>query len=163
MRIRRFIVLFLLLSVSQNVSARQTVGYVENVTIYPGSLHMHAKIDSGATNSSLTCQCSEIIKKDGAEWVRFTMTDMKGRAYTFEKKVVRYANVIRHFNDVQRRPVIRLGICIATIYREVEVNLVNRTGYKYQMLIGRSFMRHDFLVAPDNKFLTKPDCTVQND
>jgi hypothetical protein len=148
----------MLLLMTTGVSARETVGFLEKVAIYPGALEINAKVDSGATNSSLNCACSEVIKKDNTDWVRFTVVNDKGESTTLEKKLVRYAKVKRHFAESQRRPVIQLGICMAGVYRDVEVNLVSRKGYKYQMLIGRSFMRKDFLIAPDKTFLTTPAC-----
>ena len=157
---KQAIVFIILLILSLTASARQTVGYVENVSVYPGALHMHAKVDSGATNSSLNCNCSRIIQQDGADWVKFTLVDMNGKTFSTTKKVVRYSRVVQHTGYTQRRPVVRLGICMAGIYRDVEVNLVNRGDFNYQMLIGRSFMLNDFLIAPDKKFITKPNCTT---
>lgn len=161
--LQQLIALFMLLALSLPLAARQTVGYVENVNIYPGGLHIHAKVDSGASISSLNCDCSKSFQQDGKEWISFRLADNYGKVHTLHRRVVRYARVVQHFGEVQMRPVILLGLCVAGIYRETEVNLVNRKGYKYQMLVGRSFMQDDFLIAPDKKYLTKPHCSPQDD
>lgn len=155
---RKKFALFALLTFAPMVFAKQTVGYIEYVQIFPGSLEIKAKIDSGATNSSLNCTCTQVIEKNGEEWVRFTVRNYKDESVVLEKKLKGYTNVKRHFGDVQKRPVIELGICMAGVYRKVKVNLVDRMGYNYQMLIGRSFMRNDFLISPGEKFLTRPNC-----
>jgi len=148
-----------LLVLSPAVFAKQTVvGYLEHVKVYPGGLEIKAKVDSGATNSSLNCTCTEFFKKDGEDWVRFGVRNYKDESVVIEKKLLGYTKVKRHFGEVQRRPVIQLGICMAGVYREVKVNLIDRVGYNYQMLIGRSFMQSDFLIAPNQKFQTKPHC-----
>ena len=51
-----------------------------------------------------------------------------------------------------------LGICLGTIYKEVEVNLVDRSHFNYQLLIGRNFLIDSFLVDPSLTFSTKPKC-----
>ena len=53
---------------------------------------------------------------------------------------------------------VKLGICLGTIYREEEVTLVDRSGFNYQLLIGRNFTRDDFLVDPGKTFTTSPSC-----
>lgn len=159
MAFRKTIWIVVFLTLSPFASAKQTVvGYLEKVEVYPGGVEIKAKVDSGATNSSLNCTCTEFFKKDGEDWVRFGVRNYKDETAVFEKKLVGYTKVKRHFGETQSRPVIKLGICMAGVYREVKVNLVDRAGYNYQMLIGRSFMLGDFLIAPDQKYLTKPNC-----
>lgn len=159
MSITKKIAIVILLVLSPIASAKQTiVGYLEKVELYPGGVEIKVKVDSGATNSSLNCTCTEFFTKDGEEWVRFGVRNYKDETAVFEKKLIGYTKVKRHFGEVQRRPVIQLGICMAGVFREVKVNLVDRAGYNYQMLIGRSFMLGDFLISPDQKYLTKPNC-----
>jgi hypothetical protein len=39
-----------------------------------------------------------------------------------------------------------------------EVNLVNREGLNFRMLIGRAFMLDNFVIDPNATFLTRPSC-----
>jgi hypothetical protein len=47
---------------------------------------------------------------------------------------------------------------LGDFYREAEVNLVDRSGFNYQMLIGRSFLAGNLIVDPSIKYTTKPIC-----
>ncbi len=141
-----------------DVSAKEVVGWVEKARIHPGGLVVKTKIDTGAKTSSLHCECSTIIKHNGETWVRFTLINYDGEKTTLEKKVERFATVKRHFGKAHERPVVKLGICLGHTYKEAEVNLIDRSGFNYQMLIGRSFLREDFLVDPSATFVAKPEC-----
>lgn len=137
---------------------KQVVGWVERVAIFPGDLVVRAKMDTGAKTSSLNCDCMQTFTRDGEKWVRFTVTNTKGRSVSLERRVVRTVAIKRHFGADQHRPVIRLGICLGGVYKESEVNLVDRSGFNYQMLIGRSFLQKGFTVDPGQTFLSDPVC-----
>jgi hypothetical protein len=57
-----------------------------------------------------------------------------------------------------RRPTVKLGVCLGPVYREVQVNLARRDGFKFNMLIGRSFMERRLTVDPARTYLTQPSC-----
>ncbi|MFH2012120.1 MAG: ATP-dependent zinc protease [Pseudomonadota bacterium] len=134
------------------------IGRVENVRIYPGNLILHAKVDTGSKNSSLGCDTIQTFEQNGEKWVRFSVTTKKGKTITIERKVHRMAKIKRHFGKITKRIVINLGVCLGNVYKETEVNLTNRSGFNYYMLIGRSFMEDDFIVDPSLKYTTKPTC-----
>lgn len=73
---------------------------------------------------------------------------------------MRIAKIKRHFGRSQKRPVVQMGVCLGDVYQETEVNLVDRTGYNYQMLIGRRFLNDRFIVDPDLHFTLKPACPL---
>jgi hypothetical protein len=137
---------------------KDIVGRVEKVRIYPGDLVLRAKLDTGAKNSSLHAPNITKFEKNGETWVRFSVRDHKGEDATIERKVIRQAKIKQKNRDSERRPVIMLGICLGRQYREVEVNLVDRTEFNYQLLIGRSFMIGHIVVDPELKFTAEPDC-----
>jgi hypothetical protein len=57
--------------------------------------------------------------------------------------------------------VIVLGVCLSNVYKEVEVNLVDRANFNYPMLVGRSFLAGSFVVDSGEKYLTTPKCNFQ--
>jgi len=138
--------------------AKEVVGWVEKAMIYPGGIQIKSKIDTGAKTSSLNCQCITPIKRNGEDWVSFSVKNFKGKITMIEKPIHRVAKIKRHFGGMQERYVVKLGICLGSVYREEEVTLVDRSGFNYQMLIGRNFIKNDFLVDPGNTFLSKPSC-----
>jgi hypothetical protein len=137
---------------------KDIVGRVEKVRIYPGDLVLRAKIDTGARNSSLHAPSVTRFEKDGESWVRFSVKDHRGEEATIERKIVRQARIKQKGEDSEKRPVITLGVCLGKQYREVEVNLVDRANFNYQMLIGRSFMAGHFVVDPELKYTVGPNC-----
>jgi hypothetical protein len=72
------------------------------------------------------------------------------------------ATIKQHDAESVTRPVIRLGICLGTVYKEVEVNLEDRSKFNYQLLIGRSYLKNSFLVDASATFTLKPNCHVNS-
>ncbi|UCG63371.1 MAG: ATP-dependent zinc protease [Deltaproteobacteria bacterium] len=138
--------------------SKEVVGWLEKVRIYPGNLLLHAKVDTGAENSSLNASHIIEFERDGQQWVRFDVTDRNRRTVTFEQRLLRVAKIKRHGSKPQPRFAILLGICLGNIYKEVEVNLVDRSDFVFQMLIGRSFTKGRVIIDPSEKYLTKPKC-----
>ena len=139
---------------------KEVVGWLEKVRIYPGDLVIHAKLDTGAKNSSLNASHVTAFERDGEQWVRFDVTSRYGKTATIERKVKRVVKIKRHGAKSQARFAINLGICLKNSYKEVEVNLAERSDFLYQMLIGRSFLAGSFVVDPSAKYTKKPDCSV---
>lgn len=150
--------LLLILPVTHTVWAKQVVGWVENVKVYPGGVTVKAKLDTGAKTSSLDCECITPFKRDGKDWLSFSVRNHKGQVVRLEKPVTRMARIKRHFGKEQLRYVVKLGICLGSVYREAEVTLVDRTGFNYALLVGRNFLKDDFLIDPSTSFLNQPDC-----
>ena len=134
------------------------VGWIEYITIFPENLKIKAKLDTGARNSSLNAVNIVEFERGGEKYLRFALTNWKGRPETIEAKLIRMAKIKQHDSAPEHRPVIRIGICLERVYREVEVNLVNRSNFNYQMLIGRSFLKSAFVVDPSRTFTIKTDC-----
>jgi len=155
-----FIALSIVLILSPGAFAKEIIGWVENVGISSSNTIIKAKIDTGADSSSLHCECATPYERDGHQWVRFTVTDINDQSISYEKKVVHKTKVKRHFGEVQKRLVVRMGICIGDQYRETDVSLVDRSGFNYSMLIGRKYLKSKFIVDPDKTFTSQPRCNV---
>jgi hypothetical protein len=151
--------LALLLCIPLTALAKEVAGWVEMAVIQPGGLEVRAKLDSGAETSSLHCTCSSTFQKDGKEWVRFTVENWRGETVRMEREVVRRTQIKRHFGASQERLVITLPICVGNVLKEREVNVVDRGGLEYQLLIGRNFMAGDLLIDPGRKYLLAPSCS----
>jgi hypothetical protein len=146
------------LTLSLTADAKEVVGWVENAKVYPGGVTIKSKIDSGAKTSSLNCQCITPVKRDGRDWVSFSVKNHKGEITMIEKPIDRIARIKRHFGEQQERYVVKLGICLGSVYREEDVTLVDRSGFNYQLLVGRNFLRGDFLIDTGNTYINKPSC-----
>jgi len=137
------------------VMAKEVVGWVEKVHVFPGNLIVKAKIDSGAKTSSLHCDCIKPFERNGEKWVRFSITNYDGKTVSYERKIVRTVKIKRHFGNVQQRFVISLGLCLAGVYKETDVSLVDRSGLNYQLLVGRRFLEGTHLIDSGNTYITK--------
>ena len=137
---------------------RVIVGFVERVLVFPGTFLLHAKIDTGARSSSLNAQDIVVIKRGGRTLVRFSVTNRENQTITLERMVVRYARIKDIGRRPQVRPVIRLGLCVGPIFRIIQVNLANRTGFNYQLLVGRRFMQQRIVVDPAREYTIDPSC-----
>jgi hypothetical protein len=150
-------IIFLMLG-SAAVQAKQVIGWVERVRVTPGDIVMNAKIDTGAKTSSLNARDIKEFSRNGEQWVRFTVTNREGGTVSIERRLRRVAVIKRHFGGKERRLVVRLGICVAGVYRYAEVNLVDRSGFNYGLLIGRSFLKGRLVVDPGRTFTVEPEC-----
>ena len=149
------------LAATVSAGNKQIVGWVEKARISPGNLVLEAKLDSGADNSSLNVSDVAEFDRNGEKWVRFELVNEQGQSVVIERKLVRTAKIKRHSALRQRRPVVRLGICVGNYYKEADVNLVDRSRFKYPLLIGRSFMGDGLLIDPSAQFTLEPGCGEQ--
>lgn len=147
--------------------AKQTTdivaGWVEYAKIYPHNISIKAKLDTGAKTSSINAGNMEFHEIDGRKYVRFSLVNFDNQSASFEFPVIRTATIKRHFGNQQKRPVIQLSICLGNKTKTVEVTLVDRTGFNYQLLLGRNFLANDILVNSANKYLLKHGCSSPGD
>ena len=136
----------------------RVAGWVESVSLFPGNLKIKAKLDTGARNSSLNAKNIKEFYRGGDKWVRFDLKNWKGRVVNFEARVTRTVKIKQLGGKPVTRPVIRLGICLGDVYKEVEVNLEDRSKFNYQLLIGRSYLRDSILVNSAVTFTLEPNC-----
>ncbi|MCX5892940.1 MAG: RimK/LysX family protein [Deltaproteobacteria bacterium] len=140
---------------------KQIVGWVERVRLQPGNVLLEAKLDTGAEYCSLDATHITKFSRDGQEWVRFEVDDHHGKTFTMERPLLRQATIKRHFSASQSRPVIRLQICVGNVVAETDVNLVDRHGFIYPLLIGRKFMEGRLIIDPTAKHTVEPTCPEQ--
>lgn len=139
-------------------SGLPVAGWIERAVLLPSGVSVHAKLDTGADTSSINAVDVESFERENETWQRFSVTNRDGRTVTLERPVVRAATVKRHYGGKQERPVIELDICVGPARKTVEVSLVDRSGLKYQLLIGRNFLDHALLVDSGHTYLLSPEC-----
>ena len=155
-------VVMLLLSCSAELFAENIIGWVEHVRLTPGNAVIAAKIDTGADTSSLHCDCQPPYLLNGKQHIRFSTMDVNGKLVNFDQPVVRTAKIKRHSGESQSRYVVRMGVCIGTQYALTEFSLVDRSGFNYNMLIGRNFLAGRFMVDASQQHTLKPGCEIKN-
>lgn len=137
------------------------MGWIERVRIHPEDLLMEAKMDTGARNTSIDAADIVEFTRGGKKWVRFNVSNRKGRTVTFERPIFRIAWIKRSATKTTPRTVVILPLCIGNVLREVEVNLAKRSHLNYPLLVGRSAMKGKVLVDSSRKFTKDPICQGQ--
>lgn len=139
-------------------SAKVVAGWVESARLVDIELELEVKLDSGAEHSSLHSDRIREFKRKGKRWVRFRLVGPDGDDVTLERPILRQATIRRHNGQFDHRPVIRVELCLGSVVREAEVNLVNRSGFDYLMLVGRSFLDGEFVIDPSLEHQLTLDC-----
>ncbi len=134
-----------------------TVGAVEKVKVNTFKLTFKAKIDSGAKISSMNALDMKKFERDGKKWVRFAVLHPEtGKKVFYELPIVRTKVIKQLSGKYQERPVVSLRLSIGNIKNEpVDVTLSDRTGYLYQLLIGRNFMYDRMLIQVGKVFIVE--------
>lgn len=156
------IVILLVLSVPGQALAQQgklIFGWVEEVVVSRSALTMHAKLDTGADTSSLDAQDIERFERDGDPWVRFTLSgEEDGETTTLERPLVRDVLIKRHRGPSQRRPVVKVPVCLGPFLLDIEVSLIDRSNFNYPVLIGRAAMEGVAVVDGERALTHDPEC-----
>lgn len=144
--------------IGSGAAEKIVIGEIENVAIGKTQTLFVAKIDTGAENSSLHVREMKMYSERGQAWVKFRIKNKYGKNYSFKKKVKRMATIKRKLAPDQLRPVVELDLCIGRVHKKVEVNLVDRSNFKYPFLVGKSFLSGVFLVDVEKSFSLEPQC-----
>jgi hypothetical protein len=137
-------------------------GWVEEGLLLPERAALKIKLDTGALTSSMDAKDLERFEKDGEHWVRFNVEakdskSAKTVSIPFERRVERNVKV-RGAGGEERRPVVKLKMCIGDrIYNE-EFSLKNRGKMIYPVLIGRRTLEHLGAVDVSRTFTVEPKC-----
>jgi len=136
------------------------LGTLEEVQILPEDVILEARLDTGATSSSLNALNKQEFEKDGEDWIRFDIIDPEDedRLITLERPIERMVRIRRHSGDHDRRPVVRMDFCIGAQRIIADTSLVDRTNLSYQALVGRSHLAGHILVDSADEHLRRPDC-----
>ncbi len=134
------------------------LGWLEEAALLPYNFQVHAKLDTGADTSSIHAENIEIYMKEGKERVRFDVSNRSGERLTIDKKVRRHVGIKRKKGRAQRRPVVRLGVCVGGIFEAVEFSLVDRSNFSSAALVGRNFLSGKILVDAADSYTSEPEC-----
>lgn len=154
-------------------------GVNEKVLIEDFNLKVEAKLDTGADTASLSARDIEVFERDGKQWARFVLAIEGASGEVIERLVKRVSKIKRRAADVcdggkddkktkneeesegyTARPVIELQVCMGKKSELIEVNLTDRSSFKYPFLVGtKALKRFGAVVDPAEQFMMKdPSC-----
>jgi len=150
------------IEIAPTTESRTVFGWLERVKVSHRGLVVEAKLDTGADNSSLHAEMINSFNRGGKSMVRFFVADATtGELVELERKRVRRARIREHDGTHQQRPVVEMWVCLGSLKKRVEVNLVDRSRFSVPFLLGRSAMHGDVLVDPDQTFTVAPSCNLR--
>lgn len=107
-----------------------------------------ARIDTGATTSSLNATDIVEFERDGIKWVRFNFSQaINNETQIIEAKVARTI-LIRQANNSEptRRPIIELPVQLGDMKMLTEFTLADRSHMTFPVLLGRTFLKDIVMV-----------------
>ena len=120
-----------------------------------GLAAIRAKVDSGARTSALHVDTQWRFVDGGQPWVGFRLTPgaaggaaLEGAALLADERDVTDSGGHR-----TRRAFIRSTLRLGGLEREIDINLSDRRGMLFPMLLGRTAMARVFTVDPARSFL----------
>lgn len=128
----------------KSLNNKTVAGAVEWSWIDFGSFQRAAKarMDTGASTSSISARDISEFERNGKRWVKFTLEDDREVSMLVE----RYANIRQASSDKDKRWVIKLGIRLGNISQVAEFTLKDRRHLNYEVLVGRNLLR-DLMVV----------------
>ncbi len=142
----------------------QTVGWVEKVKIPGVEKEVKAKLDTGATTTSINAEILEQPDQDSESggMIKFRFKGGKDKKEVFERPIVRWVRIKSREGADLRRPVVQMKFCVAGRWVEEEVNLADREDFNYPVLIGRNMLKQGKLAVDSSRtFVAKSSCENQ--
>jgi hypothetical protein len=149
---------------SAEAGEKDIFGWAEHVLVGRSRLPMEAKLDTGADTSSIDAsRIHRYRTKDKKLWVEFRLTDDdSGRSIRHRKRLVRYAYIKEHDGPSQKRPVVKMAICLGDHLMEIEVSLVDRSGFAFPVLLGRNALEGRVVVDSELEYTAGPTCPPED-
>lgn len=113
-----------------------------------------ARVDTGATTSSISATDIVPFERDGKDWVKFKIEHDGIKSQEVSLPVERWVKIKQSSAEgTQRRAVIVANIQIGDLKDKTEFTLADRTHLKYPLLLGRSFFRDVAVVDVSKKYV----------
>ncbi|NUS61749.1 MAG: ATP-dependent zinc protease [Lysobacter sp.] len=138
------------------MAARVVLGWREWLALPAlGIVAIRAKVDTGARSSSLHVDAQWRFTEGGAPWAGFRMaTGLRGgQVIEAQGPISDEREVTDSGGNRSKRVFLRTPIVLAGIERDVEINLTDRRGMLFPMLLGRTALARAFTIDPARSFL----------
>lgn len=138
------------------------LGRLEWITVRPGDRPQKARIDTGAGLTSIDARGLQVEPAaDGRpERATFRLRGQKKGTPSLTADVVEWVEIKgKGTKRTIRRPVIAMQLCIGNRWLDARVNLADRSGFLYPLLVGRdTLIAGNFLVDPAALYLEPARC-----
>ncbi|RCS73951.1 hypothetical protein CIK83_01010 [Vibrio casei] len=132
------------------------VGQKEWVTVMNTEQRTIAKVDTGATTSSINALDIKDFEEDGKDMVSFKLKSKDKISNAITLPVKRWVKIKQSSTTkLSRRPIVDLDIKLGDKTYKTPFNLVDRDHMTSDILLGRSFLNPIALVDVEQKYLYK--------
>ncbi|WP_407333700.1 ATP-dependent zinc protease [Enterovibrio sp. 27052020O] len=113
-----------------------------------------ARVDTGATTSSISAIDIQSFERDGKKWVKFRLAHDDRQSDLIERPVVRTVKIIQSSSEgYERRYVVDLPITIGDMTVSTEFTLRDRKHLNFPVLLGRTYLKDTALVDVSRKYI----------
>lgn len=141
--------------VPKEKDAKIIIGEAEYVYIPSSKIKLKARIDTGATTTSIHALDIKEFERDGQKWVKFKLIDENKQEIQRALPIQRVTTIKRHAAKSLKRYVVQLRLNLGESSQLVDVTLANRSDFTYPLLIGRNFLNGIFVVDVSKKYIIK--------
>jgi hypothetical protein len=132
-------------------AAFHRIGPTATVVEVSTGLPFAARVDTGATSCSIHCEAMEIEDASSdpqdnvGKPIRFLVKNNEGESEWIQSRIVSHV-LVRTSERTDDRYKVRLDLRWEDVEKKVLVTLNDRQSMNYPLLLGRNFLRGDFLV-----------------
>ncbi len=138
----------------KTADGRLILGEQEWVYVTGLKENFRARIDTGATTSSVSAVDVIQFERDGQDWVKFKIAHDDVTSKEFALPVERWVDIRQSSAEgKQRRAVVVAWIQIGDVKEKTEFTLTDRSHLKFPVLLGRSFFKDIALVDVSRKYI----------
>lgn len=152
---------------TDKLNGKLIVGELEKFFLVGPNFVYDARIDSGATTSSIDARNIKRFERNGENWVRFDVPipGDEENFKTLERQIVRNVRIIQaNEEDYDRRPVVELQFAMGDHQQKAEFTLTERAHMTHPILIGRNILRDVMLIDVGKEYATElPTAAESND
>lgn len=146
--------------------AKQVIGQSEIMHVQQAELDFHARMDTGASKTSLHAVDFEIeggsaknMKDNVGKILRFTTENELGEKKQLEAKIID-TSTVTNSQGTEVRYIVELDIGFAGESHKVAVNLRDRSHMDYKLLIGRNWLAGKYIVDVAEKNMIGPIANI---
>ncbi|KXF81609.1 ATP-dependent zinc protease family protein [Enterovibrio coralii] len=139
------------------------LGETEWVWIDAANSNYKARVDTGATTSSLNATDIQEFERDGKTWVSFKLAHTAPNkdteeadlsVATIEAPVKRWVKIRQaSAEELERRPVVELRIRLGDLHEKTQFTLADRSQMEFPVLLGREFFKDIAVVDVSQSYI----------
>jgi len=150
----------------QSVKTKRVIGPTALVQETESDFSFPARVDTGATTSSLHVEewqieaATDVMAGNVGKMIRFRIKNHNGESEWLKRKIVELS-LIQTSEQAEHRYKVKMTLTCLNVKKCVLVSLNDRSHMTYPVLLGRNFLQGDFVVDVDlvvgSHLVRKPD------